>query len=84
MANYYFEIPDQSVPKHGNKYYVAWDRKVGLHLPYSVAAASDRIWCERDGIVCFLKHRWSDPDNTKVDLKEFVMIKLKAKSAHLY
>ena len=39
---------------------------------------SDRAWEESENGVRFVKHRYMDPSNTQVDMKEFFWIKLKS------
>lgn len=41
---------------------------------------SQRIWVEEGGHVFFLKHRYSSPGSTVVDMKEFMWVKLKSKA----
>jgi len=43
-----------------------------------MAYAANRIWCEQDGNVVYLKHKGGNPDGREVDMKEFMFIKLTA------
>lgn len=46
--------------------------------PGIIAFAANRIWCEQDGKVVYVKHKGGDPEGREVDMKEFLMIKLTA------
>ena len=88
VANYYYELSDHAsknatVFGHKGKYfclprpdsatYTFGDRQLALH--------SDRVWMEEHGEVKFVKHRYINlMDEIPVDLKEFMWIKLKAKT----
>jgi hypothetical protein len=82
VAEYYYEIPDSMLEDWGSKYFVA--RVRGGHDAmmaggYLVTLSAVRIWRQDpDGSVKFVKHRYRDHNETKVDLKEFMWIKLSA------
>lgn len=83
MADYYYEIsPAARKLWGGNKYYVAHVR--GGHDAmmaggFSLTINSDRIWREdNDGNIKFIKHRYESTETAKVDLKEFMWVKLSA------
>jgi hypothetical protein len=42
--------------------------------------AAERIWQEDENGVKFVKHRYGNPTETPVDLKEFLWVKLSATS----
>lgn len=84
--NVYYELPQAVADFYdecdGHRYYVA----IGVRKSAAVAgeyrrwmANADRAWAEEDdGTVRFLKHRLYEADQTKVDLKEFMWVKLSA------
>jgi hypothetical protein len=83
VANYYYEISDATLHLFGGKYHVASVR--GGHDAmmaggFAVTASADRIWRQDDdGAVKFVKHRHENPETAKVDLKEFMWVKLSSK-----
>lgn len=74
----YFELNDRFAEKHGSKYLVVHnvaDLDSIYRLYRQVMLHSERVWLESDLHVEFIKHRWEvDP---RVDMKEFMWIKLK-------
>ena len=82
MADFYYELNDGSVSKWGSKYYVVYSRMGDAMMAGGAGLTlhSDRVWCEQDGVVWFIKNRSGDPDKLTVDLKEFMWIKLKAQT----
>lgn len=76
--NIFFELSD-SITAAPGKYLVAYD-VVGDLLPRYIGAvrASERIWCEDEMGVKFIKNRTWPPDTTPVDMKEFFWVKLKS------
>jgi hypothetical protein len=80
VANFYFEIADVMVDDAGGKYFTTnknandnfaiWAQRLMLY--------SNRVWCEQEGKVWFIKHRHEN--SPTVDLAEFVWVKLQSKS----
>ena len=78
--NLYFEITDCMVSEFDHKYLVKHEAVKNVYY-IKLTHAAERIWCE-DGIeVTFLKHRYL-PMETKVDMAEFMWVKLKSQSVH--
>ena len=48
--------------------------------PGIVSWAANRIWCEQDGKVVYVKHKGGNPAGREVDMKEFMFIKLIAEA----
>lgn len=84
MANYYYEISDAVQSDWDGKYHMAHARGVQDAMTaggFAVTLQSKRIWRQdNDGSVKFVKHREEDPKTAQVDLKEFMWVKLKAKT----
>jgi hypothetical protein len=80
VADFYYELADCLVPKWGSKYKVIRSRSGAEVMAggFRLTADSNRIWCEQDNVVWFLKNKDSQPHDTPVDLKEFMWIKLSA------
>ena len=81
MADYYYEINDCVVDEFGGKYFVVHNT-IGDAMEaggYKITAASDRVWKERNGEVWYIKNR-TIPNDSPVDLKEFMWVKLSAES----
>lgn len=79
MADFYFEVNDSLANKWiGGKYFVTSKDKTGnfAQTSQNLLQHSDRVWCEQQGTVWFIKHRVCT--FTEVDMKEFMWIKLKA------
>ena len=79
MADFYFEVNARKIKWTGGKYFVTSKDITGAFAQISqkLLEYSDRVWCEQQGTVWFVKH--PDP-TTEVDLKEFMWIKLSAKT----
>lgn len=80
--NLFFELSD-SVKGPEGKYFAVYDAKpfTGTKIPlkyYQLARHSERIWCEDDWELYFVKNRLVDPKLAIVDTKELLMIKLKS------
>ena len=82
MANFYYELHQSSVNQMGGKHHVVYSRAGDAMMAggYWITQHSDRIWKEDGNGVSFVKHRFGIPDETTVDLKEFMWIKLKAET----
>ena len=84
MANYYYEISDAVLSDWDGKYHMAHARggyDAMMAGGFAVTLQSNRIWRQdNDGSVKFVKHRLEDPKTAQVDLKEFMWVKLKAKT----
>jgi hypothetical protein len=82
VASFYFDIHDSAVKKWGSKYIAAHNIDSVLRAGGStdLTALAQRIWCEQDGNVWFVKHRTSNIRRLEVDMKEFMWIKLNSKS----
>jgi hypothetical protein len=82
VANFYYEISILCEKEWGGRHFVKHSRSGDAMMAGGFAAtmASDRIWKEENGDVRYIKHRYEDPANTVVDLKEFMWIKLKAEN----
>jgi hypothetical protein len=81
VANFYFEIKDSLANLwSGGKYFTTDKNTTENFAPTSqnLMDLSDRVWCEQQGTVWFVKHR-ADL-TTEVDMKEFMWVKLKAES----
>jgi hypothetical protein len=80
--NVYFEIADSAVEQHGHKYCAMLNinpgeivRRDGLRR----ILMSDRVWKEdNNGNIKFLRNRFAG-QNSSVDIKEFVWVKLKSR-----
>lgn len=87
--NYYYEICDILVDKYGTKYLAelnvigkkkskARTERVVWAADRELMQSSDRVWAESDGHVFFVKNRFKPVNTTKVDMKEFFIVKLKS------
>jgi len=79
MINYYFEFSDTVAEKMDINKYVT--RRLILNWQniyrngYNLGHMANRVWCEDEASVCFVKNRFAHADD--VDMKEFMWIKLK-------
>lgn len=82
MADFYYELHDSAVHETGSKYLVVHARTGDAMMAggYWVTQHSNRIWKENSNEVNFVKHRSSILNETPVDMKEFMWIKLKAET----
>ena len=78
VADFYFEVNDSATKWTGGKHFVSSRDRTGTftQIAQNLLEYSDRVWCEQEGKVWFVKHR-IDP-TVEVDMKEFMWIKLKA------
>lgn len=78
MGDFYYELHDSVINEWDSKYQVVYSRTGDAMMAGGVRLTqnSTRIWKEDSNKVRFVKNRFG-PD-TKVDLKEFMWIKLKA------
>jgi hypothetical protein len=79
MINYYFEFSDTVAEKMDINKYVTrrltpWQNI--YHNGYNLGHMANRVWCEDEASVCFVKNRFGG-HAADVDLKEFMWIKLK-------
>lgn len=81
MANYLFEFYDNSVEFYGRKYVMAYDARE-LSVTTTLYHAR-RAWKQDEQGIKFIKNRYHDPDNTEVDLQEFIVLRLKAETITL-
>jgi len=80
VASFYFDLHNSAVNKWGHKYFAAHGSDSALRAGgIDLTSLAERIWCEQDGRVWFVKHRTSTSQQAEVDMKEFMWIKLKAK-----
>jgi len=78
VASFYFDLHDSAVKQWGSKYFAAHGSDSAIRAGgTNLTALAERIWCEQEGHVWFVKHRTSQ--HPKVDMEEFMWIKLKAK-----
>lgn len=79
--NVYYELSDCMVGAPG-KYFAAYNVRKSEAMAstrYSgLMRSSDRAWAEDENGVRFIKHRFADVPLVKVDMEEFLMIKLMA------
>jgi hypothetical protein len=76
--NIFFEIGD-SVTHLPGKYLADYDVMVNVPYRYlGTMQASERVWCEDESGVKFIKNRWLPLDTAPVDMKEFFWIKLRS------
>ena len=76
-GNFYYELADYIAKEYFDdyRYYTSPHKWVRRSLMYQ----STRVWLENNGEVTYLKNRYESPESAKVDMKEFMWIKLKAK-----
>ena len=80
--NLFFELSD-CIKDSPGKYFAVYDAKPldGTKIPmkyYGLAANSERIWCEDEWELYFIKNRVVDPKLAVVDTKELLLVKLKS------
>ena len=80
--NLFFELSD-CVTCSSGKYFAVYDARPfsGTKIPakyYQLAANSERIWCEDEWELYFIKNRVVDPKLAVVDTKELLLVKLKS------
>lgn len=80
--NLFFELSD-FIKDMPSKYFAVYDAKpfTGSKIPikYSqLARNSERIWCEDEWELYFIKNRYVDPRLAVVDTKELLLVKLKS------
>jgi len=79
--NVFFEIADCAVEGHGHKYLARYGAKSHVAVNGTDSWAmlhSERVWAEEDNGVKYLKNRVSQHINIPVDMKEFLLIKLRS------
>lgn len=81
--NLFFELADCIV--NDRKYFAVYDARPlpGTKLPpryHGMAANSDRIWCEEEHEVYYIKNRNWNVKLAVVDMKEFLLVKLKSQA----
>ena len=78
----YFEIEDLFIERFGGQYFSrdgGWNPTLPFQQ-YKLAECADRIWLEsEDGSVEYLKNRHELAEIAKVDMEEFMWIKLRSK-----
>lgn len=86
MPTLYFEISDILAEEFGGKYFSANTSFTANYYGekyFKHTASSDRVWCEdADGRIYFLKNRYDYTQlaTVNMDMKEFMWIKLSAKT----
>ena len=82
MANFYYELADCVVPYWGSKYKVVYSQSGDAMMAggYKLTRHSNRVWCEQNNVVWFIKNIEKQPYDALVDLKEFMWVKLKAET----
>jgi recombinational DNA repair protein RecR len=82
VADYYYEINDLIADMFDGKYFVVHNRfgdaMMAAGSNINITLAADRIWKEHNGEVLYIKNR-TVPNNTPVDLQEFMWVKLSSK-----
>ena len=76
--NYYFEIAECLADEQG-RYFAAYDViyfGLGRHL--TLLRNSERVWAENEQGAEYIKHRYADINQTQVDPKEFMWVKLRS------
>jgi len=83
VANLYYEINDGLLGRnlYKSKYYVV-NTEVKGYPKISLQMDSERIWCEDSTGVRFVKNRYNI-DYSKVDMQEFMWIKLSSKAINV-
>jgi hypothetical protein len=79
MEQVYCELPEDSASRLKLPMYVTFDN-TNLISYLRVLNSADRAWAQDGSRVVFAKNRHSDAATTKVDMEEFMWIKLKSKS----
>ena len=81
MANYLFEFDDSRVKFYGHKYVMVYNaREISFRRMLFLAT---RAWKQDEQGIKFIKNRYHNPDNTEVDLQEFIVLRLKAETITL-
>lgn len=81
--NYFFEIADIFIEKYGLKYIARYDQdeqEFFSGINYRISLYSTRVWVTDGKVVRYLKNRFSTPQETVVDLKEFAWIAMKCQT----
>jgi hypothetical protein len=78
----FFELSD-CIKDSPSKYFAVYDAKPpsDTKIPpryHGLAANSERIWCEDEWELYFIKNRLVDPKLAIVDTKELLLVKLKS------
>lgn len=82
--NYFYEISNAEIFGLSSRYMACYDVSGSDAMEaggYKITQLSERIWKEKDGVVRFVKNRYSDLYDTggyDVDMEEFMLVKLKA------
>lgn len=84
MLTYYCELDPDIAKQRNMPEYCTFPQGVAMNVwngrnLNELMLFADRIWVQDDeGNVKFAKHRYSNPENTAVDLEEFMFVKLRS------
>lgn len=82
MTNYLFEFYDSSVKFYEHRYVMFYGAREEQSFTRTLFHAT-RAWKQDEQGIKFIKNRYHDPDNTEVDLQEFIVLQLKAETITL-
>lgn len=79
--NVFFELAEGVVEQQGGRYFALYDTRKSAIIGGAyrqLLLKSNRVWAEEEESVKFLKHRWEEASEAKVDMKEFMWVKLQS------
>jgi len=80
MSQLYFELSDVIAKESGLPRYVTWKTEEINTQRRWIYYIADRVWAQNDDGIRYTKHRLENLNTAKVNMEEFMWVKLKSKS----
>jgi hypothetical protein len=80
MSQLYFELSEVIAKESNLPRYITWKTEEANTLRQRIYYIADRVWAQNDEGIRYTKHRLENLNTAKVDIEEFMWVKLKSKS----